>query len=239
MGSVNYVVNVSWGKDSLALALLMIERKEPIHSLVSFDTGWEFPQLVETAQEAAEFLGCEVATLQPSKPFDYLMFEHEVSTRSGEEKTGYGWPVPGPWCKREKINALTSYAQAVPNSVECIGIAADEKHRCEAKEFEGRSVRFPLVGWGITEKDALDICYSYGFDWGGLYNYFDRVSCYLCPQKNIPELRTLRRYFPDLWADMLDRDDRQNHWFKKGKKLRWYEQRFAYEESLTKLLKSA
>lgn len=232
MSNVNNIVSMSWGKDSLALALEMTERGIPIHSIVSFDTGWDFPQLLKTAKEAADFLGHKVVTLKPVQDFDYLMFDHKPKTTDGSVKHGWGWPTPHRWCTGAKIKALKKFAKSVPNSVECIGFAADEEHRCHKKEMDGRNVRFPLVEWGITEKDALDICYSYGFDWGGLYNYFDRVSCYLCPHKNIDELRNLRRYFPELWADMLVRDDKQNHFFRENKKLRWWDERFAYEESL-------
>ena len=76
--------------------------------------------------------------------------------------------------------------------VEYIGIAADEpkrvKHAC-----------YPLVEWGMTEKDCLDYCYAHGFDWGGLYRIFHRVSCWCCPLQSLSELRKLYAHFPELW----------------------------------------
>ena len=38
-----------------------------------------------------------------------------------------------------------------------MGIAADEPKRI-------KSERYPLVDWGITEKEALQICYDRGYD---------------------------------------------------------------------------
>lgn len=42
--------------------------------------------------------------------------------------------------------------------VQYIGIAADEPQRV-------REYRYPLVEWGMTEKDCLEYCYARGYDW--------------------------------------------------------------------------
>ncbi|WP_319764437.1 hypothetical protein [Maridesulfovibrio sp.] len=47
MGSVNYVLNVSGGKDSLFMGFEFIRRGIPIHSAVYVDMGWEFPWMVQ------------------------------------------------------------------------------------------------------------------------------------------------------------------------------------------------
>lgn len=41
------IVSLSGGKDSTAMLLMMLERGEDIHSVVFFDTGWEFPEMHE------------------------------------------------------------------------------------------------------------------------------------------------------------------------------------------------
>lgn len=46
------------------------------------------------------------------------------------------------------------------NTKNYIGIAADEPKRVHDDIY-------PLFEWGITEAQALDFCYSRGFDWGG------------------------------------------------------------------------
>ena len=43
----NYIISLSGGKDSTAMLLMMLERDEPIHSVVFFDTGWEFPEMYD------------------------------------------------------------------------------------------------------------------------------------------------------------------------------------------------
>jgi hypothetical protein len=37
-------------------------------------------------------------------------------------------------------------------------------------------IKYPLIDWNITEKQALEYCYSKGFNWSGLYEKFkDRL----------------------------------------------------------------
>ena len=62
--------------------------------------------------------------------------------------------------------------------------------------------------WGITEADALQVCYDRGFDFGGLYKIYNRASCWCCPFQRIGELRKLRRHHPELWARLMELDER-------------------------------
>ena len=39
---MKYIASVSFGKDSLAMLLLLIERKWPLDEVVFYDTGMEF-----------------------------------------------------------------------------------------------------------------------------------------------------------------------------------------------------
>lgn len=81
------------------------------------------------------------------------------------------------------------------NVIHYIGIAADESDRIRDK-------RYPLVEWGWTEADCLKYCYEKGFDFGGLYKIFHRVSCWCCPLQSLEELRQLRKHFPELWKQL-------------------------------------
>ena len=103
-----------------------------------------------------------------------------------------------------------------------IGIAADEPTR--AKEHH-----YPLMDWGMTEADCLRYCYDRGYDWGGLYEIFDRVSCWCCPLQSLPELRKLREYFPALWKKLREMDDSTWRTFKEGYSVRRLEVRFDLE----------
>ena len=235
--SVNHVVSFSGGKDSTAMLLVMLERGEPIHSVVFFDTGWEFPQMYEHIDKVEDYTGIKIVKLRPKRPFKYWLLERPIVGRQGKNKgrlyrIGSGWPSPmRRWCTREKVNALRQYQAKVPEAVDCIGIALDEAHRTAKRSLSKSGKRFPLIEWGITEKEALQYCYRHGFSWGGLYKIFNRVSCFCCPLQRMAELRKLRSYFPDLWAKMLewDKQIKPNIGFKGYKTVHDLERMFAQE----------
>ena len=201
------IVSLSGGKDSTAMLLMMLERGEDIHSIVFFDTGWEFPEMVEHINKLKQYVwhkyNQKIWTLYPRLPFEYLMMYHiSLKPRKKQNigRVGYGWPSPlRRWCTARKIDCINYYHQTLSNPVACIGFGADEIHRVKSES----SKRYPLIEWGITEADALQYCYDNGFNWGGLYKIFNRVSCFCCPMQRIGELKKLRKHFPDLWEKML------------------------------------
>jgi len=251
MMKLNNVISLSGGKDSTAVLLLMLENNEAVHSVVFFDTGWEFPAMYDHLDKLEKYTGVKIWRLRSRIPFDYLMTERPVVAKNGENKgkvhyVGYGWPSSmRRWCTREKVNALDSFSKPIPNRMTCIGYATDETKRIDMDECE--SHRFPLVEQGMTEADALKYCYEHGFDWGGLYEHFNRVSCFCCPLTPLSSLRTLRKEFPDLWSRMLEMDSlikrvpgmmmesAPDHKFKGGRSVHDLDRRF-YKEDASPLL---
>lgn len=200
---MNQIISLSGGKDSTAMLLMMLERKEPIHSVVFFDTGWEFPQMIGHIDLLERRTGIEIVHLKPKRSFEYWMIERPL-----KDRRGYSWPSPiRRWCTREKFAAINKYTNQFKPYIECIGYALDENERTSKEIVKRRdNLRFPLIEWGITELKALNYCFVKGYDWGGLYDHFDRVSCFCCPLQRIGELRNLRIHYPELWKRMLDMD---------------------------------
>jgi len=221
------------------MLLMMLERGEPIHSVTFFDTGWEFPQMHTHLDLLERRTGVKIWRLQSKFPFDYWMTARPIVCRKGEHKgkvvrIGNGWPSPSRrWCTRGKADTLNEFIRPIPDAVQCVGYAADETHR-QCSDAGKTSFRFPLQEWGVTEADALAYCYRHGYDWGGLYEHFRRVSCFCCPLQRIGDLRTLRRHFPELWQRMLDMEDAMppgtNRGFIKYKTVYDLDSRFAEEE---------
>ena len=225
MKQASNVVSLSGGKDSTAMLLMLLERGEPVEDIVFFDTGWEHPEMYEHLTRLEQFAGRRITRLHArlpvgvetdKSPFDWLFSEVPVAKRgSGEiHKTGYWWPnARVRWCTGRKRDALNAHHLALTHRQnvtsplrQCIGFAADERHRLTGPTKKGSTYcvpRYPLVEWGVTEADALNYCYRRGFNWGGLYRFFSRVSCFCCPLKPVGDFRTLRRHFPDLWRRML------------------------------------
>ena len=186
--------------------------------------------------------------LQIDGILEWLMFDEpkvkpsclEKRARLGIPPFGNGWPgARVRWCtgqlKTLLISKEVNRLKLEKNALHHIGIAADEAHRCK----DDPQNRYPLVEWGITEAQALQICYNHGFDWGGLYEIYHRVSCWCCPLQRVGELRNLRHHHPELWARLLELDRRARAQFGPGPlgqfKKNWsverYDERFAREDA--------
>ena len=236
---MKHVVSFSGGKDSTAMLLRLLEEKYPVDDIVFFDTGWEFPEMHQHIQQVQDYIGREITTLKPDKPFEYWMFQRPIKKKSGKDKSkvhriGNGWPSPmRRWCTRIKAQTIDNYIPK--DAVRYIGIAADEAHRTGTKNLSKYEIKYPLISWDMSEPEALQYCYDRGFDWGGLYNRFRRVSCFCCPLQRLGELKKLRRYYPHLWAKMLEWDLMQpahNLGFREYATVHDLDRRFAQESSL-------
>ena len=242
-------VSLSGGKDSSCLLILMIEKGLPIDSVLYADTSMEFPEMENHIAKLDDFLfrerGLHITTLRHPHGFEWLMFDEpkqkpsclENRARLGIPPYGNGWPgMKVRWCTGQlKTHLLTKEVNRLKSeksALHFVGIAADEAQRCKKEQY-------PLVEWGITEAEALKICYDHGFDWGGLYEIYHRVSCWCCPFQRVDELRNLRHHHPELWARLLDLDKRARAQFGPGPlgqfKQNWsvarYDERFAREDA--------
>lgn len=238
------VVSFSGGKDSTAMLLRMMELGEPIDEVVCCDTYKEFPAMyrhIEQVKTVVEAAGIQFTMLRSEKSFDHLMFDVMPNRRETNkvQHQGKGWPNARiRWCtgelKKEIIRKYFSKLKKTHHVIQCVGIAADEGHRLERKGNQKIDKRHPLVEWGWDEKDCLRYCYSKGYDWEGLYETFNRVSCWCCPLKSLGELRALRKYHPKLWEELDDMDKRSWNQFRADYSVADLEKRFTLEEALTK-----
>ena len=199
-----HVVSFSGGKDSTAMLLRMIELNMPIDEILFCDTTVEFPALYEHIAKVEKYIGREITKLHAPHGFEYYLLDGEHTRTKKKEiaaMRGRSFPTAMQrWCtSRLKTHIIEKHLNQIKKNcspIEYIGIAADEEKRAKEKNY-------PLIEWGWTEADCLNYCYEKGFDWGGLYKIFDRVSCWCCPLQGLEELRKLRRHFPNLWRKLF------------------------------------
>lgn len=241
-----WVLSLSGGKDSTALGLEWLARHKadpvtyPFHEVVYCDTWMEFPAMMEHINRLeAIFMdaGIKFTRVQNPKSFDWFMFEYQPKRHNPElqDKKGKSWPGPqARWCTAELktriINKYFAHLREQYTVIQLIGLAADEEYRLKREHNQNPEHRHPLAEWGWTEADCLKYCYDAGFDWGGLYEIFHRVSCWCCPLQSLDELRNLRKHFPELWSRLLDMEHRTWRTFRADYSVDELEVRFAFEE---------
>lgn len=229
---MKYIASVSFGKDSLAMLLLLIAKKYPLDEVVFFDTGKEYKAIYDTRDKVLPLLRekeIKYTELHPKMTFDYKMFDKPVCKRGTTtvHKYGYGW-CGGTcrWGTTEKLQAIEKYCKG---SYEYVGIAADETQRL-IKERKGNKL-FPLADWNLTERDCRRYCYHKGFIWKEngieLYRILKRVSCWCCRNKNLKELKNIYIHLPEYWQKLKDIQSRLPEPMKgKGKSVFELEEKF-------------
>lgn len=197
-----YIASVSFGKDSLAMLLKLLEKNMKVDEVIFFDTTMEFKAIYDTRNKVKKILeekNIQYTELKSNLPFLYNMLERKVHKKNGEIQYGYG--VCGGLCNwgtAEKQRVIRRYLKSKygkNNYIEYIGIAADENNRIKRNLAQNKLL--PLVDWKMSERDCLNYCYEQGFKWEEttrLYDILDRVSCWCCANKNKKELNNMLRY---------------------------------------------
>lgn len=221
---MKYIASCSFGKDSLAMLLKLIEEKEPLDEIIFYDTGMEFQAIYNIRDKILPILkenNIKYTELKPKEKFEYKMFEKLVNHRDGTKSKGYSW-CGGRcrWGTTEKNKTISKYLQDNYGNdyIEYIGIASDETSRIN---YNNIHKFYPLVKWDMKEKDCLYYCYQKGFNWlengVDLYSILDRVSCWCCANKNLKELKNYYIYLTNYWNKLKEFQKRTSRPFKNNK----------------------
>ena len=216
---MNNIVSLSGGKDSTAMLLMMLEKKIKVDHIVFFDTGWEFPEMIKHINKLEKHIGREIMRLKSKRSFKELF-----------TKWGFA-SFKNRWCTAEKRGAINKFCNRYEPFTQFIGFSYDERQRI--KKTIGYC--YPLVDWKITEENALKYCYGEGFDWGGLYELYRRLSCWNCPLQSLRDLKILWEFFPEYWQKLLDMQKQSKWQFRMDYTLDELDERFRREESYYQL----
>lgn len=185
------IISFSGGKDSTAMLLMMLEKGEKIHSVMMFDTERDFPEITEHIKKVISNTGVKFQVVRHYLGFDFLQNRYGCAHGSGG------------WCAAAKRDTCNKYMRLMykddPEINECIGFSANEIKRAN-KMSKKWKVRYPLIEYGIDETQALEYCYSKGYDFGGIYTWMPskRVSCYDCPKQSKGDWAAIRARHPEL-----------------------------------------
>ena len=242
---MKFIASCSFGKDSLAMVLKLLEINYPLDEVIYFDIGVEFDSIRNNAERMKPILrdkGVKFTILEPKETFIHSMCEKSINKRNGDVQQGYKWcGGTARWGTRLKLDAINKHNKTYGDEVvvEYVGVAADERHRINRQRDKNRIKLYPLVEWEMSEKDCLNYCYNNGWHWSEngyeLYDLLDRVSCKYCKNKNLKELRNIYHYMPDVWQELKDLQDKVQMPYKDGKTIHDIETRFINEDNQMKL----
>ena len=205
-----YIASVSFGKDSLCMLLMLLEKEYPLDEVVFYNTGMEFQAIYDTRDKVLPLLmerGIQYTELHPKNPFLYDMLERPVTRKDGTKQKGYSWCGRSVrWGTRMKNDTIRSYLRKKGPCIQYVGLAHDEFKRIPKAPVEGKV--YPLVDWRIPGGEALAYCYSKGYTWmengKPLYSILNNVSCWCCANKCLKELRGYYYYLPEYWEKLKD-----------------------------------
>lgn len=207
-----YILSLSYGKDSLACLGAIEELEWPLDRIVHAEV-WatdtipaDLPPMVEFKDKAdaiiKERYGIEVEHYRAKTFVD--CFYAKVSSRAKSEYAGgiRGWPIRlGQYCLRDlKLPALKAANQS--NGIYYLGIAADEPNRFHNLSEAKKS---PLVEAGWTEAMCREWCEKNDL-LSPIYTTATRGGCWFCHNQGVNQLRLLRKNYPEYWALMLKWD---------------------------------
>lgn len=234
MKNQEYVLSLSYGKDSLACLGAIEELGLPLDRIVHAEV-WatdtipaDLPPMVEFKKKADKIIfnryGIEVEHIRHKLSFEKMLYQKKQRGRYIGEIRGFPITVSsGGWCKNLKImNKLSP-----KNAISYVGIACDETNRFHCLTETKRS---PLIEAGWTEAMCREWCVKNDL-LSPIYTTATRGGCWFCHNQGVDQLRLLRKNHPDLWALLLKWDIDSPVSFKPdGHTVHDFDKRFEAEE---------
>jgi phosphoadenosine phosphosulfate reductase len=183
----NNYVSFSGGKDSLVTLDLAL--RVGISNVVFCDTTLEFEETLKYVETVEEYYGISITRIKAPKNFFDLVEDICVPSRKCR------------WCcKVFKFGPLTKFA--IENKIEnyITGLRSDESNKrkfyqpIDSNPLVPIPQINPIVNW--NENEVWDYIYQEKLPINPLYQFFDRVGCWICPSRADSEWTTIRTQFP-------------------------------------------
>ena len=191
---MNYFISVSGGLDSTALAILLSGDSK--WGYIFADTGDEFPQVYEHLDKMESVLGIKIVRVKNKK---YTLGSYQL------EKLVFP-SFKMRYCTYNfKIDPIRKYLKQFKPYQIAIGVRSDEDRKGSLDD----TAVYPLKEYGIRKCDVVTLCQSKGlipeYPW-----YMSRGGCYSCFFKSKNELLGLAKYEPELFDNLIEREEKVN-----------------------------
>ena len=229
---MNKKMSICWsgGKDSTAMLLRMIERKEQIDKIVFCDTLLEFQEMYDYIDKIKDIINIPVTTTNPNKNFlEWFLGEYVRGRKVGQIR---GFPLVKNkcWYMRE-AKLIQSERENKYMDIVCIGYAKGEEHR----NMKDTKYKYPLQEWGWTEDDCINYLKKKGLE-NPLYKDFNRLGCYLCHKQPKDNMYILYKKYRPLFNIMLMLESVAPQGFNPNYTLKQIKEQIESQDTLTKFM---
>lgn len=212
---MEYIASISYGKDSLAMLEVIARHGLPLDRIVHVeimatrDIPADLPELTAWKKQADETIlaryGIPVEHISADVTYEDLFYKIPKRRENSSVAQGkiLGFPsLRSQWCSKALKVLVMRKLNKADGTVQYIGIAANEPARFG--QLSDR-VRSPLVDYGVTEEDCIEICGNIGL-LAPTYLQSKRSGCWFCHAQPVQQLRLLRKQHPELWEKLLQWD---------------------------------
>ena len=204
MSKTHYILGLSGGKDSAALAIYVRERFPDVHYFFC-DTGAELPETYEFLTKLEAYFGKPIHRLGTGRDFDHWLDVYRGALPSSQMR----------WCTRKmKIEPLERWIQDTfgeDQVVSLVAIRADEPYR------EGYSstrtnihVEYPFRDDGVDKSGVMRILNDAGVGLPAYYEWRTRSGCYFCFYQRKAEWVGLAERHPELFERAVAYEEKSN-----------------------------
>ena len=208
MVGVEHIISWSGGKDSTATIILAKELGLSIDyilfSEVMFDDhiSCELPEHISFIKEVAiprfNEWGFKTEILRHDKT--YMDYFNQIRKSGKNVGKKVGFPMADKCNARNcKVKPIEIFLKQHPDSMQYVGICADEPKRLERLDGNKTSI---LAKCGYTQKMAKEKCLEYNL-LSPYYQYSSRGGCWCCPNASEKQLRFIRENHKELWDKLL------------------------------------
>lgn len=205
MNEPKHVIGLSGGKDSVAMALRLVEVEPRDYEFICNWTGNELPEMKAHLKRLEGLLGKEIMHVGYHTDLYGVIDEVQMIPNFRAR-----------FCTRIlKIEPTIAYFESLPkDSILYVGLRADEEER-KGLYGEDIQVRFPMREWGWGINDVWAYLNKRGIE------IPKRTDCAVCPYQRLGEWHDLWKNHPEEYAKGVAVEEKYGHTFRSPQRDTW------------------